>query len=94
MNPALKGFLFYSLIVATIAIIAFIVAFDLAGTKWTWYLGCISLYASGVWIALLVAGFVRFRASAIRLLIGAPLALYYPSLILLAHVAYLWRRVG
>ncbi len=89
MSVALNRYLLYSLIDATIAIGAFVIGANglLFNTYiWIWICFRIGLYASAVWVAMVVVAFIRFRSAAVRLLMGAPLALWFPTLLLVAWI--------
>jgi hypothetical protein len=97
MSTALNRYLFYSLIVASIAIGTILVEwnalyFNIFSMRlWGWYLFRVGLYASAVWAAMVVVGYIRFRSAANRLLIGAPLALWWPSFQAVAYFVELFR---
>jgi hypothetical protein len=96
MKTPLNRYQFYSLIVATIAIGAIMINWysrflNVPLMGWGWYLYRVGMYASAVWVAMILVGYFRFRSAANRMLIGAPLALFWPSLAIWSHFYEQWR---
>ena len=51
--------------------------------------GVVEFYLAGVWALLLVIGLVFYGKRGLSLLVGLPLALFFPSVVLLLVTGYL-----